>query len=357
MLAITEQDTKRLSTFKSRIEQQKQRIKLPLFPTTTIGSFPQTREIRAARNDFKQGRIDEKKYTELMQHEIDDVINFQEQIGLDVLVHGEPERNDMVEYFAEQLEGYVFTRFGWVQSYGSRCVKPAIIYGDLSRPKPMTVNWISYAQSKTKKIMKGMLTGPVTMLMWSFHREDISREAQTKQLALAIRDEVIDLEAAGIKIIQIDEAAFREGLPLRKTAWQNYLNWAVNAFRLCSSGVRDDTQIHTHMCYSEFNDVIESIAAMDADVITIETSRSQMELLDAFKSFNYPNEIGPGVYDIDSPRFPSIEEMIGLLKKAVKLIPEQQLWVNPDCGLKTRAWPETKEALINMVAAAHKMRC
>lgn len=357
LLAITEQDTKRLSTFKSRIEQQKQRLKLPLFPTTTIGSFPQTREIRAARNDFKQGRIDEKKYTELMQHEIDDVINFQEQIGLDVLVHGEPERNDMVEYFAEQLEGYVFTRFGWVQSYGSRCVKPAIIYGDLSRPKPMTVNWISYAQSKTKKIMKGMLTGPVTMLMWSFPREDISREAQAKQLALAIRDEVIDLEAAGIKIIQIDEAAFREGLPLRKTAWQNYLNWAVNAFRLCSSGVRDDTQIHTHMCYSEFNDVIESIAAMDADVITIETSRSQMELLDAFKSFNYPNEIGPGVYDIHSPRVPSIEEMIGLLKKAVKLIPEQQLWVNPDCGLKTRAWPETKEALINMVAAAHKMRC
>lgn len=357
LLAITEQDTKRLSTFKSRIEQQKQRLKLPLFPTTTIGSFPQTREIRAARNDFKQGRIDEKKYTELMQHEIDDVINFQEQIGLDVLVHGEPERNDMVEYFAEQLEGYVFTRFGWVQSYGSRCVKPAIIYGDLSRPKPMTVNWISYAQSKTKKIMKGMLTGPVTMLMWSFPREDISREAQAKQLALAIRDEVIDLEAAGIKIIQIDEAAFREGLPLRKTAWQNYLNWAVNAFRLCSSGVRDDTQIHTHMCYSEFNDVIESIAAMDADVITIETSRSQMELLDAFKSFNYPNEIGPGVYDIHSPRVPSIEEMIGLLKKAVELIPEQQLWVNPDCGLKTRAWPETKEALINMVAAAHKMRC
>lgn len=357
LLAITEQDTKRLSTFKSRIEQQKQRLKLPLFPTTTIGSFPQTREIRAARNDFKQGRIDEKKYTELMQHEIDDVINFQEQIGLDVLVHGEPERNDMVEYFAEQLEGYVFTRFGWVQSYGSRCVKPAIIYGDLSRPKPMTVNWISYAQSKTKKIMKGMLTGPVTMLMWSFPREDISREAQAKQLALAIRDEVIDLEAAGIKIIQIDEAAFREGLPLRKTAWQNYLNWAVNAFRLCSSGVRDDTQIHTHMCYSEFNDVIESIAAMDADVITIEISRSQMELLDAFKSFNYPNEIGPGVYDIHSPRVPSIEEMIGLLKKAVELIPEQQLWVNPDCGLKTRAWPETKEALINMVAAAHKMRC
>lgn len=357
LLAITEQDTKRLSTFKSRIEQQKQRLKLPLFPTTTIGSFPQTREIRAARNDFKQGRIDEKKYTELMQHEIDDVINFQEQIGLDVLVHGEPERNDMVEYFAEQLEGYVFTRFGWVQSYGSRCVKPAIIYGDLSRPKPMTVNWISYAQSKTKKIMKGMLTGPVTMLMWSFPREDISRETQAKQLALAIRDEVIDLEAAGIKIIQIDEAAFREGLPLRKTAWQNYLNWAVNAFRLCSSGVRDDTQIHTHMCYSEFNDVIGSIAAMDADVITIETSRSQMELLDAFKSFNYPNEIGPGVYDIHSPRVPSIEEMIGLLKKAVKLIPEQQLWVNPDCGLKTRAWPETKEALINMVAAAHKMRC
>lgn len=356
LLAITEQDNCRLSAFSVRIEAQKQRLKLPLFPTTTIGSFPQTREVRTARNDFKQGRIDEQTYTTLMQQEIDRVIHFQEKIGLDVLVHGEPERNDMVEYFAEQLDGYVFTRFGWVQSYGSRCVKPAIIYGDLSRSKPMTVNWISYAQSKTKKIMKGMLTGPVTMLMWSFPREDISKETQAKQLALAIRDEVLDLESAGIKIIQIDEAAFREGLPLRKAAWQSYLNWAVNAFRLCSSGVRDETQIHTHMCYSEFNDVIESIAAMDADVITIETSRSQMELLDAFRSFNYPNEIGPGVYDIHSPRVPSVEEMVMLLKKAVELIPAEQLWVDPDCGLKTRAWTETETALINMVTAAKTMR-
>lgn len=354
--AITAKDSQRLSPFSARIQLQHQRLQLPLFPTTTIGSFPQTKEIRAARSDFKQGRIDEQTYTKLMQSEIDQVIAFQEKIGLDVLVHGEPERNDMVEYFAEQLDGYLFTRFGWVQSYGSRCVKPAIIYGDLSRPKAMTVDWISYAQSKTNKIMKGMLTGPVTMLMWSFPREDVSREVQANQLALAIRDEVVDLEVAGIKVIQIDEAAFREGLPLRKAAWQHYLDWAVNAFKLCSAGVKDETQIHTHMCYSEFNDVIESIAAMDADVITIETSRSQMELLDAFKAFNYPNEIGPGVYDIHSPRVPSSEEMVALLKKAVELIPAEQLWVNPDCGLKTRGWLETEAALVNMVAAAKAMR-
>lgn len=354
--AITAKDSQRLSPFSARIQLQHQRLQLPLFPTTTIGSFPQTKEIRAARSDFKQGRIDEQTYTKLMQSEIDQVIAFQEKIGLDVLVHGEPERNDMVEYFAEQLDGYLFTRFGWVQSYGSRCVKPAIIYGDLSRPKAMTVDWISYAQSKTNKIMKGMLTGPVTMLMWSFPREDVSREIQANQLALAIRDEVVDLEVAGIKVIQIDEAAFREGLPLRRSAWQHYLDWAVNAFKLCSAGVKDETQIHTHMCYSEFNDVIESIAAMDADVITIETSRSQMELLDAFKAFNYPNEIGPGVYDIHSPRVPSSEEMVALLKKAVELIPAEQLWVNPDCGLKTRGWLETEAALVNMVVAAKVMR-
>lgn len=356
LAAITAKDSQRLSPFTKRIKLQQQRLQLPLFPTTTIGSFPQTKEIRTARSDFKQGRIDKEAYTKLMQAEIDKVIAFQEKIGLDVLVHGEPERNDMVEYFAEQLEGYLFTRFGWVQSYGSRCVKPAIIYGDIFRPKPMTVDWISYAQSKTKQPMKGMLTGPVTMLMWSFPREDISRETQAKQLALAIRDEVVDLEAAGIKVIQIDEAAFREGLPLRRAAWQYYLEWAVNAFRLCSSGVRDETQIHTHMCYSEFNDVIESIAAMDADVITIETSRSQMELLDAFKAFNYPNEIGPGVYDIHSPRVPTTEEMVDLLTKAAQLIPADRLWVNPDCGLKTRAWPETETALVNMVTAAKLMR-
>lgn len=356
LAATTDNDSQRLSPFSTRIKLQQQCLQLPLFPTTTIGSFPQTKEIRTARSDFKQGRIDKAAYTKLMQAEIDKVIAFQEKIGLDVLVHGEPERNDMVEYFAEQLEGYLFTRFGWVQSYGSRCVKPAIIYGDISRPKLMTVDWISYAQSKTKQPMKGMLTGPVTMLMWSFPREDISRETQAKQLALAIRDEVVDLEAAGIKVIQIDEAAFREGLPLRHAAWQDYLGWAVNAFRLCSSGVRDETQIHTHMCYSEFNDVIESIAAMDADVITIETSRSQMELLDAFKAFNYPNEIGPGVYDIHSPRVPTTEEMVDLLTRAAQLIPAEGLWVNPDCGLKTRAWPETETALVNMVTAAKLMR-
>lgn len=353
---IKPQDVRRTLAFAERIKLQHEKLKLPLFPTTTIGSFPQTSAIRSARSDFKAGRIDQKAYQQLMHQEINDVIDFQERIGLDVLVHGEPERNDMVEYFAEQLEGYLFTRFGWVQSYGSRCVKPAIIYGDIWRPKAMTVDWICYAQSKTKKAMKGMLTGPVTMLMWSFPREDISSELQAKQLALAIRDEVVDLEASGITVIQIDEAAFREGLPLRRERWKHYLDWAVNAFKLCSSGVRDDTQIHTHMCYSEFNDVISAIAAMDADVITIETSRSQMELLDAFRVFNYPNEIGPGVYDIHSPRVPSVDEIVSLLKKAAELIPIERLWVNPDCGLKTRAWPETEAALVNMVTAAKEMR-
>ena len=262
----------------------------------------------------------------------------------------------MVEYFAEQLDGYAFTRFGWVQSYGSRCVKPAVIVGDLSRPRAMTLEWIQYAQSLTDKVMKGMLTGPVTMLMWSFAREDVPREVQARQLALAIRDEVVDLEAAGIKVIQIDEAAFREGLPLRQAAWQGYLDWATEAFRLSASGVRDETQIHTHMCYSEFNDVIDSIAAMDADVITIETSRSDMELLAAFERFAYPNEIGPGVYDIHSPRVPDSAEMAGLLRKAARRIPLERLWVNPDCGLKTRGWPETEAALVNMVAAARQLR-
>ncbi|MNF92431.1 5-methyltetrahydropteroyltriglutamate--homocysteine methyltransferase [compost metagenome] len=273
-----------------------------------------------------------------------------------MLVHGEAERNDMVEYFAEQLDGYAFTRFGWVQSYGSRCVKPAVIVGDLSRPQAMTVEWIAYAQSLTDKPLKGMLTGPVTMLMWSFPREDVSREVQARQLALAIRDEVQDLEAAGIGIVQIDEAAFREGLPLRRAAWRHYLDWAVDAFRLCSSGVADATQIHTHMCYSEFNDVIEAIAAMDADVITIETSRSQMELLEAFEAFEYPNEIGPGVYDIHSPRVPTMAEMVALLEKAAERIPAERLWVNPDCGLKTRGWGETFAALEHMVAAARQLR-
>jgi len=354
--AIGPNDSQRQSAFAERIEQQRARLKLPAFPTTTIGSFPQTASIRLARQAHKQGKLSANDYTDAMRHEIRHSIQVQEHLGLDVLVHGEAERNDMVEYFAEQLDGYAFTRFGWVQSYGSRCVKPAIIYGDLSRPKAMTVDWISYAQSQTDKVMKGMLTGPVTMLMWSFPREDISRKVQAQQLALALRDEVLDLEAAGIKIVQIDEAAFREGLPLRRAQWQEYLDWAVHAFRLSASGVRDETQVHTHMCYSEFNDVIEAIAAMDADVITIETSRSDMELLEAFKAFDYPNDIGPGVYDIHSPRVPDTAEMVRLMAKAVQRIPAERLWVNPDCGLKTRAWPETEAALVNMVAAARQLR-
>ncbi|MBA1278153.1 MULTISPECIES: 5-methyltetrahydropteroyltriglutamate--homocysteine S-methyltransferase [Pseudomonadaceae] len=356
LAAIEPQDSQRSAPFAERIEKQRARLNLPTFPTTTIGSFPQTPAIRLARQAFKQGKLALTDYTEAMQAEIRHAVAVQEQLGLDVLVHGEAERNDMVEYFAEQLDGYAFTRFGWVQSYGSRCVKPAVIYGDLSRLAPMTVEWIRYAQQQTSKIMKGMLTGPVTMLMWSFTRDDISREQQARQLALAIRDEVCDLEAAGIRIVQIDEAAFREGLPLRRAQWQGYLDWAVEAFRLCASGVRDETQIHTHMCYSEFNDVIESIAAMDADVITIETSRSHMELLEAFRAFDYPNDIGPGVYDIHSPRVPDTQEMVQLLQKASERIPVERLWVNPDCGLKTRGWPETEAALVNMVAAARQLR-
>ncbi|GAA0421798.1 methionine synthase (B12-independent) [Pseudomonas extremaustralis] len=354
--AITAKDSQRQSPFTQRIETQRAGLNLPLFPTTTIGSFPQTASIRLARQSYKAGKLSEAEYVEAMHSEIKHAVEVQEHLGLDVLVHGEAERNDMVEYFAEQLDGYVFTRFGWVQSYGSRCVKPAVIVGDLSRPQAMTVEWIRYAQSLTGKVMKGMLTGPVTMLMWSFPREDVSREVQARQLALAIRDEVVDLEAAGIKIVQIDEAAFREGLPLRQAQWQPYLDWATEVFRLCASGVRDETQIHTHMCYSEFNDVIESIAAMDADVITIETSRSDMELLDAFEAFAYPNDIGPGVYDIHSPRVPQASEMANLLRKAAKRIPAERLWVNPDCGLKTRGWAETEAALIHMVTAARQLR-
>ncbi|WP_437883956.1 5-methyltetrahydropteroyltriglutamate--homocysteine S-methyltransferase [Pseudomonas sp. LRF_L74] len=356
LAAIKPADSQRHSVFAERIALQRADLNLPAFPTTTIGSFPQTASIRLARQSFRQGKLSAAAYTEAMHSEIRHAVEIQECLGLDVLVHGEAERNDMVEYFAEQLDGYAFTRFGWVQSYGSRCVKPAVIYGDLSRPKAMTVDWITYAQGLTDKVMKGMLTGPVTMLMWSFPRDDISREQQARQLALAIRDEVVDLEAAGIRIIQIDEAAFREGLPLRKSQWQEYLDWATESFRLSACGVRDKTQIHTHMCYSEFNDVIESIAAMDADVITIETSRSDMELLEAFERFDYPNEIGPGVYDIHSPRVPTLEEIVNLLRKAARRIPAQRLWVNPDCGLKTRAWPETEAALVNMVAAARELR-
>ncbi|WP_426483165.1 5-methyltetrahydropteroyltriglutamate--homocysteine S-methyltransferase [Chryseobacterium sp. R2ACT005] len=349
---VTEKDAQRINTFKIRKEEQQKVLQLPLFPTTTIGSFPQTTEVRSWRAKFKKGELTAEQYDTLLKEETQRTINWQEEIGIDVLVHGEFERNDMVEYFGEQLEGFVFTKNGWVQSYGSRCVKPPVIFGDVSRPTPMTVYWSQYAQSQTEKWVKGMLTGPVTILQWSFVRDDQPRSETCKQIALAIRDEVVDLEKAGIRIIQIDEPAIREGLPLRKTDWQNYLKWAVEAFRISASGVEDATQIHTHMCYSEFNDIIENIADMDADVITIECSRSQMELLNAFADFRYPNEIGPGVYDIHSPRVPSKEEMIELLRKAQNVIPANQLWVNPDCGLKTRHWEETEKALIAMVAAA-----
>ncbi|WP_343658163.1 5-methyltetrahydropteroyltriglutamate--homocysteine S-methyltransferase [Chryseobacterium sp.] len=349
---VTEKDAQRINTFRIRKEQQQKVLQLPLFPTTTIGSFPQTAEVRSWRAKFKKGELTAEQYDTLLKEETQRTIRWQEDIGIDVLVHGEFERNDMVEYFGEQLEGFVFTKNGWVQSYGSRCVKPPVIFGDVSRPAPMTVYWSQYAQSQTEKWVKGMLTGPVTILQWSFVRDDQPRSETCKQIALAIRDEVADLEKAGIRIIQIDEPAIREGLPLRKTDWQSYLKWAVEAFRISASGVEDATQIHTHMCYSEFNDIIENIADMDADVITIECSRSQMELLNAFADFKYPNEIGPGVYDIHSPRVPSKEEMIGLLRKAQNVIPADQLWVNPDCGLKTRHWEETEKALIAMVAAA-----
>ncbi len=347
---------RRQSPFAVRQAAQRRRFNLPSFPTTTIGSFPQTAAIRAARAAWRQGRLDDVSYRQQMRDEIAAVVAKQEQIGLDVLVHGEAERNDMVEYFGEQLAGFAFTRNGWVQSYGSRCVKPPIIYGDVSRPAPMTVEWARYAQSLTQKPMKGMLTGPVTILQWSFVRDDQPRSVTALQIALAIRDEVVDLEQAGIGIIQIDEPAVREGLPLRKGQWQSYLDWATRAFRVSASGVADDTQIHTHMCYAEFNDILPAIAAMDADVITIETSRSAMELLQGFGRFNYPNEIGPGVYDIHSPRVPSVEEMLGLLKKACQVVPPEHVWVNPDCGLKTRGWEETEAALAGMVQAARALR-
>jgi len=329
---------------------------LPDFPTTTIGSFPQTPEIRAARLRHKRGELGTAEYEKFIEAETLACVRFQEEVGIDMLVHGEYERNDMVEYFGEQLDGFAFTEHGWVQSYGSRYVKPPIIFGDVSRPAPMTVRWSAYAQSLTKLPMKGMLTGPVTVLQWSFVRDDQPRRDTTFEIALALRDEVRDLEAAGIAAIQIDEPAIREGLPLRRSDWAAYLDWAVNAFRLSAAGVRDNTQIHTHMCYSEFNDIIDSIAAMDADVITIETSRSNMELLGAFVNFKYPNEIGPGVYDIHSPRVPTVEEMVKLMRKAAQVIPPENLWVNPDCGLKTRGWAEVRPALANMVEAARIIR-
>ncbi|MCH5718513.1 5-methyltetrahydropteroyltriglutamate--homocysteine S-methyltransferase [Niabella hibiscisoli] len=354
--AITAADATRKSVFAARQELQRKRLQLPAFPTTTIGSFPQTDDIRQLRAQYKKGDLSTEQYELAIEEATVEAIRWQESIGLDVLVHGEFERNDMVEYFGEQLDGFLFTKNGWVQSYGSRCVKPPVIYGDISRPQDMTVRWSRFAAAQTNKPMKGMLTGPVTILQWSFVRDDQPRSVTTNQIALAIRDEVVALEKAGINIIQIDEAALREGLPLRKSNQPEYLNWAVTAFRIAASGIADQTQIHTHMCYSDFNDIIEHIAAMDADVITIETSRSQMELLQAFAHFKYPNEIGPGVYDIHSPRVPSVAEMTSLLTKAASLLPAQHLWVNPDCGLKTRKWPETKIALENMVAAAREAR-
>lgn len=353
---ITPEMASRLSPFAARQKVQTEALDLPLYPTTSIGSFPQTPEIRKARSAFKKGELSEEGYNDAMKKEIDLVVDYQHKADIDVLVHGEPERNDMVEYFGEQLDGFAFSKFGWVQSYGTRCVKPPIIFGDVSRPNAMTVSWWEYAQSKTDKIMKGMLTGPVTMLQWSFVRDDQPRNDTARQIALAIRDEVVDLEKAGIKMIQIDEAAFREGLPLRKADMKRYLENAVENFRLTSCGVQDVTQIHTHMCYSEFNDIIEAIGDMDADVISIETARSAMDLLEAFVEYKYPNEIGPGVYDIHSPRVPKVEEMVTLLEKARENLDERQIWVNPDCGLKTRGWPEVETSLKNMVEAAKVLR-
>ncbi|MHB0776199.1 5-methyltetrahydropteroyltriglutamate--homocysteine S-methyltransferase [Halomonas sp. WWR20] len=354
--AVTSADTERSSAYPVRAREQQQALGLPLFPTTTIGSFPQTSDIRAVRRAFKAGELDEADYEARMREEISHVVSRQEALGLDVPVHGEPERNDMVEYFGELLDGFAFTRFGWVQSYGSRCVKPPIIFGDVSRPHAMTVRWSEYAQSLTARPMKGMLTGPVTILQWSFVRDDQPRETTCRQIALALRDEVAELEAAGIRIIQIDEPALREGLPLRHAQWQHYLDWAVESFKLSAAVVRDETQIHTHMCYAEFNDIIAAIAALDADVITIETSRSDMELLEAFQEFEYPNGIGPGVYDIHSPNIPDVAWMVQLMEKALDKIPAERLWVNPDCGLKTRGWSEVEPALANMVEAAEELR-
>jgi 5-methyltetrahydropteroyltriglutamate--homocysteine methyltransferase len=349
-------DLARRSPYATRAVVQGARLGLPILPTTTIGSFPQTAEVRRARADARKGRITAADYDAFLERETEACVRFQEAAGLDMLVHGEFERNDMVESFGEQLSGFAFTRHGWVQSYGSRCVKPPLIFGDVARPEPMTVRWSRFAQSLTDRPMKGMLTGPVTILQWSFVRDDQPRSVTCRQIALAIRDEVVDLEAAGLPAIQIDEPALREGLPLRRADWKAYLGWAVDAFRLSAAGVRDETQIHTHMCYSEFNDIMPAIARMDADVISIETSRSDMELLAAFADFAYPNEIGPGVWDIHSPRVPEEGEIVGLLRKALAVIPAERLWVNPDCGLKTRGWAEVEAATRNMVAAARQLR-
>jgi len=354
--AVNPATARRATPFERRYAAQQKSLNLPLFPTTTIGSFPQTAAVRRARSEFAGGKLDAAGYRERIRSEIRDAVARQEALGIDVLVHGEAERNDMVQYFAEQLEGYAFTAHGWVQSYGSRCVKPPIIYGDVSRPRPMTVEWTRYAQSLTRKPMKGMLTGPVTMLQWSFVRDDRPRAEVALQIALAIRAEVADLERAGIRVIQIDEPALREGLPLKRAQWDGYLEWATHAFRVAANGVADGTQIHTHMCYSEFGDILPAIAALDADVITIEASRSGMDLLDGFARFRYPNAIGPGIYDIHSPRVPDADEVLALLAKARAVIPDERLWVNPDCGLKTRGWVETETALRNMVNAARELR-
>ena len=356
LAAVTPQMARREPAFAQRIALQQSLLKLPMLPTTSIGSLPQTKDVREARARFRKGELDRAGYEQILEDKTAEAMRWQDEIGIDVPVHGEFERNDMVEYFGEQLNGFAFSERGWVQSYGSRCVKPPIIFGDVSRPKPMTLHWTEVAQRYTKKPVKGMLTGPVTILQWSFVRDDQPRRGTCRQIALAIRDEVMDLEKAGVKLIQIDEAALREGLPIRKSEWQAYLDWAVDAFRLTAGGVAATTQIHTHMCYSEFNDIIGAVAAMDADVISIETSRSAMELLEAFANFSYPNDIGPGVYDIHSPRIPSQQEMEALLEKALKVLRPGQLWVNPDCGLKTRGWAEVKPALVSMVAAAKAVR-
>jgi 5-methyltetrahydropteroyltriglutamate--homocysteine methyltransferase len=346
----------RASGFAERARLQRKRFDLPAFPTTTIGSFPQTAEVRKARAAHARGASSDRDYEAFLEAETAQAIRWQEEIGLDVLVHGEFERNDMVQYFGERMSGFAFTHNGWVQSYGSRCVRPPILYGDVTRPTPMTLRWWKYAQSLTSRPVKGMLTGPATILNWSFVRDDIPRSEVCLQIGFAIRDEVQDLERAGAAMIQIDEAALREGMPLRHSQWKAYLEWTVACFRLCAAGVRDTTQIHTHMCYADFNDIIDAIAAMDADVISIETSRSKMELLDAFRDYRYPNEIGPGVYDIHSPRIPAPAEMADLMNLARKRFADRQLWVNPDCGLKTRRWEEVRPALVNMVAAAAQLR-
>ena len=356
LAAVEPKQLERKSAFAKRVVAQQALLKLPLLPTTTIGSFPQTAEVRAARADFKAGKLSEKDYDAFLEQKTRECVAYQVEADIDVPVHGEFERNDMVEYFGEQLAGFTFSKNGWVQSYGSRCVKPPIIFGDVSRPTPMTVRWSQFAQTLTDRPMKGMLTGPVTILQWSFVRDDQPRETTCKQIALAIRDEVVDLEKAGIRIIQIDEPAVREGLPLRNADKKAYLKWAVDSFRLSAAGVEDATQIHTHMCYAEFNDIMQPIADMDADVISIETSRSAMELLNAFVEFKYPNQIGPGVYDIHSPRVPKQEEMVTLLRKALEVLEPEQVWVNPDCGLKTRGWAEVKLALNAMVAASKQLR-